>query len=197
MNELPDLIQALNHRDSEADVAALSARLEIFRDKSPVTGHTPIDSEPDQAPWPGKLPVPEVPADAFDANVLRSAMASAGAIIVRGFIDPSTAASYKSVIDEVLSAPLPGSVEPGREPTATTPFNNTPEILKTFIKPADLAKSRDFQRRCGSAMCVEASSVAEHLLELYDEKGLKEIIGDYLEEIPCLKRFKKRREGNE
>ena len=35
-------------------------------------------------------------------------------------------------------------------------------------------------------MCVEAPSVAEALLQLYEEKGLKNLVEEYLGEPPCL-----------
>jgi hypothetical protein len=35
-------------------------------------------------------------------------------------------------------------------------------------------------------MCVEAPSVAEALLKLYEAHGLRELVGEYLGEAPCL-----------
>lgn len=50
----------------------------------------------------------------------------------------------------------------------------------------ELGNTRSFHRDSGSAMCVEAPSVAEALLQLYEALGLKALVTDYLGEPPCL-----------
>ena len=181
-----DFVQALGDRDLDADMQSLSARLDAFKEKSPEIGPTPIDSEGQQPTWEGDSLVPEVPVEEFNAQVLRSAMATSGALIVRGFMSSEAAISHKAIIDQVLGASAPSPAGSEEDFVATTAYNNTPEVLKSLITPSQLAKSRHFQRQCGSAMAVEASSVAEQLLDLYQQRNLKQIIGDYLGEPPCL-----------
>ena len=53
-------------------------------------------------------------------------------------------------------------------------------------KDRELGNTRNFHRTSGSAMCVEAPSVAESLLQLYESYGLKDLVTEYLGEPPCL-----------
>lgn len=53
-------------------------------------------------------------------------------------------------------------------------------------KDRELINTRSFHRDSGSAMCVEAPSVAEALLQLYEAYGLKALLAEYLGEPPCL-----------
>lgn len=178
--------RALAQRDFQADISSMSARLDKFHDREPVRGPTPIDAEADQPRWPHDSPVPEVSAEEFDVAKLRSAMATSGSLIVRGFMDIPTTRYYKSVIDGVLSTCY---LPKDDRPEITSPraaFYNPPPQFESPSVHEDWRHCRYFHRTSGSAMCIEVSSVAEQLLELYEQMGLRELVTDYLGEAPCL-----------
>ncbi|MGB1140723.1 MAG: hypothetical protein ACPG1A_07480, partial [Halioglobus sp.] len=67
-------------------------------------------------------------------------------------------------------------------------YFNPPRNLRELMPRGawELGKTRHFHRESGSTMCVEAPSVAESLLEMYEEYGLKDLLRKYLGEPPCL-----------
>jgi hypothetical protein len=164
----------------------LDEKLEAFRDKVPVAGTSPIDMEQEQPRWDGPGIVPEVAAADFDADKLRSAMATSGSLIVRGLIDPEFCESYQQVVDEVLSACENPPPEKQANPAPATPFRNPPSALQSLVPAQELQNSRGFHRLSGSAMCVESATVCLQLMDLYERLGLKEILADYLQDTPCL-----------
>ena len=181
-------IQSLLDRDCRADADSLSARLDEYRDREQVVGPRPIDREASQPAWNGSAPVPEVDAGDFSGEVLLSAMANSGCLIVRGFFDPGIAATFKPLIDKMLDVAYEEDPA-GGDPVADT-LNNPPEALSSLIPGNVWSNSRGFHRRSGSVMCVESSGICEHLIELYEARGLKEIIANYLGEQPCLSALK-------
>jgi ectoine hydroxylase-related dioxygenase (phytanoyl-CoA dioxygenase family) len=182
--------QALNQRDIQSDALALGQRLEEFRDRIPTNNRTAIDDEANQPPWPDDSPVPEVSATDFDARKLQSAMASSGGLIVRNFINIPTTRYYKSIIDEVLSTCYLAPKEEHTTADSKNVFHNPPSNLDSLMPAQKWKNSRGFHRKSGSAMCIESSGVAEQLLELYEQKGLREIMTSYLGEPPCLSALK-------
>ncbi len=190
MSEHKTLPFDLATRDLQADAATLAARLEAFRDRFPTSSQTPIDHESEQPPWPDDSPLPEVTADEFDVQKLRSAMAASGSLIVRGFLDQTTADAYKTIVDHVLSACDVRPKNCSSHDISRSLYCNPPNAITSLMPDAKLSRSRGFHRLSGSAMCIESSSVAEQLLELYEDKGLKSIIGDYLGEEACLSALK-------
>lgn len=190
MNDTKDWAQALTQRDYERDAQTLAQRLEDFRDTQPTSRRTALDNESAQPAWPDDKPIPEVDAVDFDGEKLRSAMATSGALIVRDFLDIPTTRFYKSVIDNVLSTCYATDAKRDAEGDIAQPFYNPPKNLNSLMPAQKWANSRGFHRVSGSAMCIESSSVAENLLTLYESKGLREIMADYLGEPACLSALK-------
>ena len=190
MTELHTWAQALTERDYHSDAQALAGRLEHFRELEPTSIRTAIDEEANQPPWPGEPAIPEIPAGQLDGEKLRSAMASAGALIVRDFLDVPTTWFYKSVIDEVLATCYAPQGKRPKEADAQAAFYNPPDNLDTLMAEKKWSNSRGFHRNSGSAMCIESASVAEHLLGMYESKGLRQVITDYLGDAPCLSALK-------
>ncbi len=88
-------------------------------------------------------------------------------------------------IDRVLDAcASPREVRIKLASTYFNPPGNLVSIMPNQVE--ELAHLRMFNSTAGAAMCVEAPSVAEALLELYEAHGLKKLIGEYLGESPCL-----------
>lgn len=182
--------RALTDRDFSLDASHLARRLEEFKNRLPTVHRTSVENEPGQAPWPDACLIPEVPTTEFNAQLLKSAMASSGSLIVRGFLDRASCRFYKSVIDEVLSSCSQRPRPSEDNATEMHAFYNPPANLNELMSAQKWTNSRGFHRNSGSAMCIESSSVAEQLMELYEEKGLRSIIGDYLGGQPCLSALK-------
>ena len=176
-------------RDPIADAASLSARLEVYREREQQIGPRPIDRESEQPAWPADVAVPEIHADDFCNETLLSAMASRGCLIVRGFFDPAIADIYVPIIDELLDSVYLASKDDEETPLQQS-LNNPPEALSTLLTQQVWSNSRGFHRRSGSVMCVESAGICEQLLEFFGSRGLKEIIGNYLGEQPCLSALK-------
>ena len=182
-------IQTLLDRDSAADASRLSERLEDYRDREQQIGPRPIEREAEQPAWPGDAPVPEVHVDAFNNETLLSAIASRGCLIVRGFFDPAIANLYIPIIDQMLDTVYTDSAG-GDEAALRRALNNPPEAISSLLTEQVWKRSRGFHRLSGSVMCVESASIAEQMIELYESRGLKQIVGDYLGERPCLSALK-------
>ncbi|MDZ7782667.1 MAG: hypothetical protein U5K56_06910 [Halioglobus sp.] len=88
-------------------------------------------------------------------------------------------------IDRVLDA-CENSTRGNPAPLDT--YYNPPDNLVSIMpnKQKELGNTRNFHRDSGSAMCVEAPSVAEALLEWYAAHGLRKLMQGYLGEKPCL-----------
>ena len=127
--------------------------------------------------------LPEIDAKDFTVDQLRTAVAKHGALIVRNMFSRTTMDTLITAADRVIDACA--------DPKATNPVStyfNPPNNLSSIMpkKDKELGNTRSFHRESGSAMCVEAPSVAEALLLLYEAHGLKELVGAYLGEPPCL-----------
>lgn len=181
---------ALQLRDPVADTQRLSERLDFFRDRKPVPRKRPIEEEHLQQTWGGNSRLPEIEASNFNARVLRSAIATSGSLIVRGLLQEYEAKHLRFVIDSVVERCSEIERENGDPTAAYDLYRCSPAALKSLLSAHDLRMSRHFHRASGSAMCVEAASVAEQLLEVYSSLGLKEIIAQYLDEPPCLSALK-------
>ena len=144
-------IQPLQDRDHSGDARRLSARLEAYRDREQQVGPRPIENEEKQPRWSGVQPVPEVAADSFSNDLLLSAMASHGCLIVRGFFDTSIADVYTPIIDQLLDT-VYSDKETADAAISRQALYNPPEALSTLLSKQVWANSRGFHRRSGSVM---------------------------------------------
>ncbi len=177
--------EILEARDVVVDRESVAQRLEQYRDVIPSDNPALIvGKERDGAP-PAEPSVPEVAAEDLTADTLRAAMADHGALIVRNIFSKAETDTLIHAIDSILDAcDSPRKV---RKRLATT-YYNPPGNLESIMpnKRKELANLRLFNGIAGAAMCVEASSIAEALLQLFEAHGLKKLIGEYLGEPPCL-----------
>lgn len=180
------LLDSIVNRDSVEDRRRITERLAYFNDKAPVSGVRPLDGENGQPPWPVSSGIPEIPGRDFNDPALRSAMATAGCLIVRGYFDSREIAAYRDVIDRVME--LTESTEESRRHSQANPdvFQNPPSNLTDLLPEPKLGNARSFNRKGGSALCVESAGVCEHLLEFFERTGVREIVLNYLGEQPCL-----------
>jgi hypothetical protein len=177
--------EILEARDVVFDRESVAQRLEQYREVIPNQNPALIvGRERDGAP-PAEPSVPEVAAEDVTADTLRAAMANHGALIVRNIFSKAETDTLIHTIDRVLeSCDSPRKV---RKRLATT-YYNPPGNLESIMpnKGEELASLRMFNGIVGAAMCVEAPSVAETLLQIFEAHGLKKLIGEYLGEPPCL-----------
>jgi hypothetical protein len=176
-------IADIEARNIAADCAAMEARIEAYRTLEPAAYPTLIVNEQEELTAPAHCRVPEIDAREFSVDQLRSAVAQHGALIVRNMFSRVATDTLISAADKVIDA----CADPLATHVASAYFN-PPGNLRTIMprKDKELGNTRSFHRESGSAMCVEAPSVAEALLHLYETHGLKDLVGEYLGEPPCL-----------
>lgn len=185
MSQFQLTLTDLEARNINADRATVNTRIESYRKREPVTddqqiipvGATPLETSHHD--------IPEVAAEQFDASQLREALAKHGALIVRNFFDQTSMETLIYCANRVIDSCEDPDAEKNLQ--AST-FFNPPQNLRSIMpnKDRELGNTRNFHRESGSAMCIEAPSVAESLLKLYEQYGLKELLTEYLGEKPCL-----------
>lgn len=185
MSSLQFSREKLEARDIAGDRESMTQRLENFRHVMPAKSPQLIVRD-EKGNAPSTEPcVPEVAADKLTAGVLRTAIADHGALIVRNVFSTTETEALIEAIDRVLEA-----CRSPREVRAklSSPYFNPPGNLVSIMqnKEKELADLRMFNGIVGAVMCVEAPSIAETLLQLFEAHGLKQLIGEYLGEAPCL-----------
>ncbi len=173
----------LESRNIASDCARISTRIESYRAREAAAHPSLIVSEQHEPPIPAERCVPEINANELTIDSLRAAISEHGALIVRDMFPKAPMDTLIKAADNVIDSCL----DSRSTPTINT-YYNPPDNLRTIMpkKDRELGNTRSFHRESGSAMCVEAPSVAEALLQLYEAHGLKELIGLYLGEPPCL-----------
>jgi len=176
-------LAALEARNIVTDCATIGTRIEAYRTREPSEHPKLIVDQQASAARQAKRGLPEIDAKEFTVDQLRAAVAEHGALIVRNMFSRASMDTLITAADRVIDACA--------DPNATSPVStyfNPPNNLRTIMprKDKELGNTRSFHRESGSAMCVEAPSVAEALLLLYEAHGLKELVGAYLGEHPCL-----------
>lgn len=180
MPEIQLSLANLEARNIYSDCDTVGSRIEAYRTREPCENpQLIIDDQREMAANPH---IPEVDACDFTVELLRSAVAEHGSLIVRNLFDKASMDTLIQIVDRVVDA---CASEPG--PSASAYFN-PPDNLRTIMPNRDreLGNTRNFHRESGSAMCVEAPSVAEVLLHWYEAHGLKKLVSEYLGEAPCL-----------
>lgn len=174
----------IEQRNMTTDCARMGARIEEFRTRE--ARENPellIRADAPLAAPAGKIP--EINAEGLNPTVLADAIKRHGALIVRGMFSETSMATLQQAADQVIDA----CEDPDAEKTAErSHYFNPPGNLRSIMpnKDRELGNTRNFHRTSGSAMCVEAPSVAEALLEFYEQYGLKPLVTEYLGEAPCL-----------
>ncbi|CAA0110849.1 Uncharacterised protein [Halioglobus japonicus] len=182
MNKFELTPALLESRNIVSDCKRMSERIEAYRMREPNESPLLLIQRP-ASPKAVKHCVPEVAAAEFKLEHLRAAIADHGALIVRNMFPQSAVDTLIRAADRVIDACA--------DTTADVPisaYHNPPDNLKTIMpnKARELTNTRSFHRDSGSAMCVEAPSVAEALLQLYEKQGIKQLMTEYLKEPPCL-----------
>lgn len=176
-------LSKLEGRNIITDCATMEARIETYRTRQPTDNHSLILNDQLDSEIPQECQIPEITAEKLNADELRSAIFRHGALIVRNMFSKGSVDTLIEATDKVVDA----CARPDEAASSHTYFN-PPQNLGTIMpnREKELRNTRSFHRDSGSAMCVEAPSVAESLLQLYEALGLKELISAYLGEPPCL-----------
>jgi len=175
----------VEQRDCAADSASLAQRLEYFRERFPVDDPQLLVATDRDIPVPARGHIPEIDGARLSADALRAAVLEHGSLIVRGLFSADAVAGMREVIDRVLE--VCDRSGPERRNTHTVYYNPPPNAGSIMPQGnIELSALRQFSAASGSALCIEAPSVAEMLLEFYEAHGLREVITDYLGEAPCL-----------
>lgn len=171
-------------RDIDADRESVTQRIESYRERLAATDPALIVPVAEAPATPERAFVPEVPAASFNVEVLREAIAEHGALTVRGYFDKDELEGLIAAADQVIDA----CIDPALQDQPRSRFYNPPENLRSIMPKGEreLGNTRMFHRESGSAMCVESPTVAESLLQLYESRGMKELLAQYLGEPPCL-----------
>ena len=185
MSPLQITAESLEARDVLSDKSTMAQRMEAFRDIMPAAAPHLLVNPGDAGAEKHSDCIPEVSNDQLSVDILRTALAEHGALIVRGMFSAAETDALTHVIDRVFetaSAPMKVRAE------LVSPYFSPPHNLKTIMpnKQQELTRLRLFNAACGGIMAVEAPSVAEALLQLYEQHGIKELVGAYLGEPPCL-----------
>lgn len=174
---------SIESRNPVTDAATMGSRIENYRTLQP-REQPELIIQPGAANA-GESVVPEVLAGKLNVDMLREAMAEHGALIVRNFFSTDSMQALIEVADHVIDA----CADPDADKHAERgTYFNPPVNLRSIMpkKDRELGNTRNFHRTSGSAMAVEAPSVAESLLEFYEAYGLKDLVTEYLGEAPCL-----------
>lgn len=178
-------LDGLEARDVAADTSTMRHRIESLRERQPTNERELIIPTDTANQAVGSGDIPEIAPDELSADVLRSAIAEHGALLVRNLFPEEVIAGFPPAIDRVLDAvDLPPAEKKKLSNTYFSPPDNLVSIMPEG--PMELAALRVFNTKVGAVMCPEAPSVAEALLELFEERGIKELITEYLDEPPVL-----------
>lgn len=175
----------LETRDLVRDKARLEQRLESYRDLEPDTSAQLLIAPGATAHTRPEPAVPEVSSEELNAQSLREAITEHGALLVRDLFPAEQITDMTHSIDKVLEAcDSPRNVRAKQ----SDHYFNPPENLVSIMPEGgmELGALRLFSAAANSALCVESPSIAEMLLEFYEEHGLKQLIADYLGEPPVL-----------
>jgi hypothetical protein len=183
MREIELTLPYLEARNIQSDCDTIGTRIEDYRSREPAENPSLLLDKNSANEIPKQSCIPEIDAGDFNVDQLREAVFAHGALIVRNMFPKTTMETLTTAADRVIDACADRDSPP---PQST--YYNPPGNLRTIMPNRDreLGNTRNFHRESGSAMCVEAPSVAETLLQLYESYGLKKIMAEYLGEQPCL-----------
>ncbi len=178
-------LEALAHGEDHAgrlDEAALWSRIGRLRmeavpeavARSTPRAQWPLDL-PD--PFPEETGLPEIAASELSWPTLGGAILHHGSLIVRGLVDPATAARLRAGIDEALDAydaflkdaPGGGAYLPVEVPS-TEPLANT----------------RPWTRESGGVWAADVPRLFQTVLGVFEAQGVIDAVGGYLGERPVL-----------
>lgn len=125
---------------------------------SPASGNLELD----------RYGLPEVSRDELSVGVLRKAMLTQGALLVRGLVDRERAEHYAAEIDEAYASRSEADAAGAYEPFLPDP------------PYAPLEEFRPWIEESGGLLAVDCPDLHAGMIEFFREAGLKEIADEYL-----------------
>lgn len=173
------LLTAHNRREPGAD---LECRLADLR----LRGFEHTTPAPATASWPPhvddifravpRTAIPEIRASELSLQTLAAGILHHGAVIVRNLVDPAQATELACDIDRVMEA------QAARNSGNRSPWFAPPPSLAQH----KLGVGRKFIAETGGIWAIDSPRAMFHVLELYEQLGLRKLLTDYFGEAPCL-----------
>ena len=137
-------------------------------------------------PFPGAVSPPEIAAARLTWPILGGAILHHGSLIVRGLIDPATAAELRSGVDAALDAYDDFYGEDAQ--TIAAGADRASAAYAPFPVPdtEPLQATRPWTRESGGVWAVESPRLFQSVLALYQTRGVIDAITGYLGERPLL-----------
>jgi hypothetical protein len=124
--------------------------------------------------------IPEIAARELNIHTLAAGILQHGSVIVRGLLDSSQANALIRDIDEVMAAQARFAAS--KKVQDSTPWFAPPEFLSQF----KLGVGRKFIAETGGIWAIDSPRALFHVIELYEQLGLRELLTAYFGEAPCL-----------
>ena len=174
---------------NEANRAGRDARLEdqlvrLRREGADIeAGATTPPPWPDAVDdlWPGER-IPDVPAEALDVDVLRSAIHHHGSLIVRGLARDQHVERLVAAIDAALAAFDASDVAVGRQGRDRPGDGWYRPFRHELISDEDRVRKRSL----GSVLAVESPPALFDVIEVMDEIGIRRLLDGYFGEAAQL-----------
>lgn len=176
-------IEKLTAENRAAPDAGRECRLAELRLRA-LHEHTPVST----GEWPpafqdvfaGTTGIPEIHSSALNLNTLASGILNHGAVIVRGLLHHKQANTLIEDIDRVMAAQAERAA--GKSLTETAPWFAPPPFLSQF----KLGVGRKFIAETGGIWAIDSPRALFHVLETYEQLGLKPLLRNYFGAEPCL-----------
>jgi len=124
--------------------------------------------------------IPEIRADELTVNTLASGILQHGSLIVRGLLHHAQAGSLIRDIDEVMAAQA--RFVASKKIQDSSPWFAPPEFLSQY----KLGVGRKFIAETGGIWAIDSPRALFHLIDVYEQLGLRSLLTDYFGEAPCL-----------
>jgi hypothetical protein len=131
----------------------------------------------DPAPAPV---IPQIAPSALSAEAVRRAILEHGCVHIPGFFDPATVTRFVDGIETALQTRIDLAETPG--PSTDPWFSGLP----TRTRDEAISLARPWVAGDGGMLACDSPRLLEMVLTAYEERGLRELLTDYLGERPIL-----------
>jgi len=175
-------LTAGNRLSPNAEIECQLADLRLRGFKQLEAASTPLHDWPPHItdPFPNERGIPEISINEMNVHTVAGGILHHGSIIVRGLLKSEQAQCLIKDIDQVMEAQA--AFMKNKNLKETAPWFAPPEYLSQF----KLGVGRKFIAETGGIWAIDSPRTLFHLLELYEQVGLKKLLTDYFGEAPCL-----------
>lgn len=179
-------IESLTRRNRRQRDPRLERRLVRTRHEA----FTAVRGDPGRATWPPEVDdpfpdlhgaPPEISAGELDVTTLGGGILHHGCVLVRGLLDPDTAARFVDGIDRAFAAHDRYRAGEGPSPDGWwAPFRSADGW------PSFPAPRRAYVRQAGGILLADSPRLLFEVLEAFEAAGLRSAITEYLGERPAI-----------